>query len=253
MTPTRRHRRRRSSIRCSAPARSGTRAGRRRPRSRQLPSRGVTSTCRSGSSSTPRPTRANAPTWRRSTPRSCRSSTALWWTEAGPAPSAPARVPWRDRDPGNRATTAHGAEVPVRLLPGRSRDPGVGRPQHPQPVLHDRGRGGDRHGRGRRRARLPGLPVRRSRAVREGRQAQVRLQLRGRAGAGRRVQRTRPDRPRRPLRHVRQGGGRDAHERHAHAAHPGQGGRLCEPSGPNRASSDSAAAGWSSGDPEPSR
>ena len=82
---------------------------------------------------------------------------------SGPAPGAAARVPRRDRDPGHRAATAHGPEVAVHLLPGRSRDPRVGGPQHPQPLLHDRRGGGHRRARRRGRAHLPGLPVRRSR------------------------------------------------------------------------------------------
>ena len=73
-SPTRRRRRRRrSSTRCSAPARSGTRAGRRPPRSRPRPSRGATSTSSAGSCSTRRPTRASATTSPPSTPSSCRS------------------------------------------------------------------------------------------------------------------------------------------------------------------------------------
>ena len=62
----------------------------------------------------------------------------------GQAPGAAARVARRDRDPGDRAAAAHGAEEPVHLFPGRRRDPRVGRPQHPQPLVHARRRGGDR-------------------------------------------------------------------------------------------------------------
>ena len=53
--------------------RSGTRAGRPRPRCPRRPSRGATSTSSAGSSSTPTRIPANATTWPSSTPRSCRS------------------------------------------------------------------------------------------------------------------------------------------------------------------------------------
>ena len=80
------------------------------------------------------------------------------------------------------------------LLPGRGRDPRDRRRQHPEPQLLDRGRGEHRL-RGRLgRAVLARRSLRRARAVREGPQAQVRLQLRRRQGAADRVDEGSPDR-----------------------------------------------------------
>ncbi len=121
----------------------------------------------------------------------------------GHAPGAAARVAGRDRDPRDRAPAALEPAHPLHLLPGRRRGAGVGRAEHPQPLVHDRRGDGDRHGGGRRRDLLPGLPLRRPRPVREGRQARVRLQLRRRARPDRRLRREDPDGARRAVGHLR--------------------------------------------------
>jgi arylsulfatase A-like enzyme len=76
---------------------------------------------------------------------------------------------------------------PLRVLPGCCGGPGVGRGQHPKPQLQHRCRG---ERRGRRLVRCPLFPrcaLRRSRALRQGPEAEVRLQVRRRQGADRRV------------------------------------------------------------------
>ena len=153
---------------------------------------------------------------------------ALWWTEAGALPGAAARVAWRARDPRHRAAAAVEAALALRLLPRRRGGPGVGRPEHPQPLVHDRRRGRDRDAGGRRRHLLAGLALRRPRPLRQGRQAEVRLQLGRRARADRRVGAGRPDRPRRPFGLVREGERGTAVGRDAHAAHPRREGRRGE-------------------------
>src|SRR5690242_6064064 len=59
--------------------------------------------------------------------------------------------------------------------PGHRRGPGVGRAEHQEPLVHDRGRGHDRQPGCRRGAVRPRGPVRRACAVCQGRQAQVLL------------------------------------------------------------------------------
>ena len=142
-------------------------------------------------------------------------------------------------------------------FPGTSTTPAalrsrVGRAEHPQPLVHDRGRGHDRHRGGRRRPVRPWLAVRRPRPVHQGRQAQVRLQLGRRVRADRRVDRADPDRPRRAVGLVREGGGRDADRGDAHPAHrrPTVGEARSRPS---RASSRSPAKGSTSARTAPSR
>ena len=108
---------------------------------------------------------------------------------------------------------------PVRLLPGRGRGAGDGRGQHPQSQLQRRRRGG-RRVRGRRRgAVLPRGPLRRPRPVRQGPQAQVRLQLRRQQRADGRVHQGGPDRPGAAVGRLREGGRRHAHHRDAVAVH----------------------------------
>ncbi len=137
-------------------------------------------------------------------------------------PGAAARGSQRARDPHHRAPAAVQATEPVHVLPGWLGDPRVGRPEHPQPLLHDCGRGHDRHRGGGRRAVLARIALRRPRAVHQGPQAQVRVQLGRSGGADRRVHRAGPDRPRRPIGIVRARGRCDAGAGHAHAPHPRQ-------------------------------
>ena len=84
--------RRRSSTRCSARARSGTRAGRPSRPTRRSPA-GATSTTTSGSSTTPTSTARSCTTSPRSSPTSC----ASWSTSGSPRPARTAR---------SRSTTA---------------------------------------------------------------------------------------------------------------------------------------------------
>ena len=82
------------------------------------------------------------------------------------------------RNPHYRTAAADQAAQSLRVLPRHRRGARVGRAEHPQPLLHHRGRGHHRQrGCGRRPVRARG-PVRRPRPVRQGRQAQVLLQLR---------------------------------------------------------------------------
>ncbi len=84
-------------------------------------------------------------------------------------PGASARVARRDRDPRRRAAPALEPTHALHLLPGRRGGTGVGRAEHPEPLVHDRRGDGDRHGGGRRRDLLAGLTLRWSRPVRQGR------------------------------------------------------------------------------------
>ena len=173
-----------------------------------------------------RTTRASATTSPSEHPEKLQELIALWWAEAGTYSALPLEIRGAIEILGDRAAAALEAARPLRLLPGRRRGAGVGRAEHPQPLVHDRRRG---------RRSTPteaggvlfsqGVALRRPRPLRQGRQAQVRLQLRRRARAGRRVDRADPDRPRRPLGVVRAGGRRDAGRGHAHPPHPRRGGR----------------------------
>jgi arylsulfatase A-like enzyme len=108
--------------------------------------------------------------------------------------------------------------------PGTAEVPRVGRAEHPQPLLHDRGGGYPRH-RGRLRGAVrPRRPVRRARALRQGPHAQVLLQLRRRPGADRRVGRAAAGRPRGPVGLLRARGRLDAGRGHPHPAHGRPGG-----------------------------
>ena len=144
-TPTRDTARRRSSTRCSARGRSGTRAGR-PPRSMPAaPERGATSPAALGAlrhrgrpERVPRPRRA-------SSPEKLQELIALWWAEAGKYGA----LPLESRDAieilGTERPQLSQAARPLHLLPGLRGDPRVGRAEHPQPLVHDRRRGEDRH------------------------------------------------------------------------------------------------------------
>jgi len=115
--------------------------------------------------------------------------------EGGPNGS----VNGRCRDPHDRAAATLQATQPLRLLPGWLRDSRIGRAQHPQPLLHDRGRGQHRHRGGRGRPVRPRLAVRWSCPLHQGPQTQIRLQLCRPRRADRGIDRTGPDRSRRAL------------------------------------------------------
>ena len=172
---------RRSSTRWAAPGRSGTRAGR-RPRSRRpLPTCGRTTPSSAGSCSTPTKTpRECHDLAGASSRRSCRSSSQLWWAQAGQYGALPLEnrdaleILTTDRPqltkPRNRYVYYPGcAEVPESVAPNiRNRSYTVA-----VEVDH-------RHRGGRRGPVRPRVPVRRPRPLHQGRQAQVRLQLGGR-------------------------------------------------------------------------
>ena len=89
----------------------------------------------------------------------------------------------------------------------------------------------------------PRGPVRRPRPLHQGRQAQVRLQLRRRHRADRRVDRAAPDRPRGRLGLLRARGRLDARRRHPDPPRGRAGGRARAASRPSRASSPSPGRG----------
>ena len=86
----------------------------------------------------PRPRRAAAGA-------GCRSSSRC----GGPRPGQYQALPLESRgalgDPDTPRPAALQAPQPLRVLPGLRRGAGVGGAEHPQPLVHDRGRGRDRH------------------------------------------------------------------------------------------------------------
>ena len=138
----------------------------------------ASSTRTAGSCSTPTRTAPRPTTWPTSTPRRWRSSRRCGCEEAGKYNVLPLndldasyRVPRR-----SSITVAVPAERPVHLLPGHLRGPGALGRQHPRRLVQDPGRGRV-HRRRRGRDLRPGLALRRPLAVRQGRQAHLRLQL----------------------------------------------------------------------------
>ena len=234
-TPRPRPARRRSSIRCSAPGRSGTRAGRR-----------------------PRVSPAAPGAWAdfaqqrwelfdtENDPSECHDLADRAPGEAAGAhravvgrgrrvPGAAARVPRCPRHPPDPPPAALEGPQPVRLLPGLRRGTGVGVAEHPQPLVHDRGRA-----RGRRRPKRAACSSPRGRAsvgtplyLKDG-DAQVRLQLRRRVRTDGRIERAATHRSRRRVGVLRQGGRRDADRGHADAAHPRPGRRIGADQDPTR-------------------
>ena len=136
----------------------------------------------------------------------------------GPVRGPAAGEPQCPRDHHHRPAAADQAAEPVRVLSRLRRGPRVGRAEHPQPLVHGRGRGHHRHP-GRRRGPVrPRGPVRRPCPVHQGRQAQVRLQLRRRRRADRRVGRAAAHRPHGRLGLLRARGRLDARRGHPHPA-----------------------------------
>ena len=90
-----------------------------------------------GSCSIPKPTPPSATIWPQH-PDRLQELIALWWN--WPVSTGPCRSrTGASRDPPHRASPDRKAPQPLRLLPGRRRGSGVGRPQHSQPLVHDRG------------------------------------------------------------------------------------------------------------------
>ncbi len=84
---------------------------------------------------------ASATTWPAQHPEKLQELIALWWAQAGQYNA----LPLENRDAIEILTTerpaADQAAQPLRLLPRQRRGARVGRAEHPQPLLHDRGRG----------------------------------------------------------------------------------------------------------------
>ena len=118
-----------SSTRCSAPGRSGTRAGRRSPRTRASPA-GATSTTTPGSSTTPTSTGPSCTT----SPPSTRTSSGSWWRSGSPRPAPTPRSRsttgprWRSCRP--RVRSSPPRVRGTRTSPAPPRSPN-GRPQTP--------------------------------------------------------------------------------------------------------------------------
>ena len=117
----------------------------------------------------------------------------LWWEEAGRYQALPLEDRDVVRDPDHRPSAALETPQSLCVLPGWRRGARVRRAEHPQPLVLDRGRGHDRHGGGGRRPVRARVAVRRPRAVHQGRQAQVRLQLGRPRGPANRIDSARPD------------------------------------------------------------
>ena len=119
--------RRRSSTRCSARGRSGTRAGRRRRPCPRRPTPGATSRSQRWElfNTDHRPQRVPRP--RRAGARAPAGADRHVVGRGRQVPGAAARDAQRDRDPDNAAPRALQAAHPVRLPPGRRGDPRVRR------------------------------------------------------------------------------------------------------------------------------
>ena len=168
---------RRSSTRCSARARSGTRAGRPSRPIRRSPA-GATSTTTSGSSTTPTSTASELHNLAAEQPDKLRELVNIWFSEAG----ANGAFPLDDRSPVEILITPRpqltAAAEPLRVLPGRRRGARVAGGQHAEPLVRDR-RARRHPGAGSRgRALRARLAVRRPRALRQGQPAPLRQQLR---------------------------------------------------------------------------
>ena len=144
----------------------------------------------------------------------------LWYSQAGMFKGLPHRRP----DPGRDH------QQPTRPQMSKPRDRYIYYPdcaevpetivgQHPEPLVHHRGRGDHRHARGGRRAVLARRAIRRSLPVHQGRQAQVRLQLRRPVRPGGRVGRRCPDRQAHPVGGLRPRGHGHAGSRHGDPVH----------------------------------
>ena len=118
-----------SSTRCSAPGRSGTRAGRPSPRIRASPA-GATSTTTPGSSTTPTSTGPSCTT----SPPSTRTSSGSWWRCGSPRPARTGRsrstTGRRWRSCGPRVRSSRPRARATRTSPAPPRSPN-GRPSTP--------------------------------------------------------------------------------------------------------------------------
>ncbi len=176
-------------------------------------------------------------------PEKLQELVALWWAEAGKYGA----LPLESRDaigiliaPRPQLSKPRDRYV---VLPGLRGGAGVGHAEHPESLVRRRGRAEDRLAGGKRRPVLTGLTVRRPRALPEGRQVQVRLQLGRRVRTDRRVDKARADRRVRALGGVRKGRRRDADRGHAQPLHRRREGRRRRRSRPSRASSRWQAKG----------
>ena len=206
-TPTRRRRRRRSSTRCSAPARSGTRAGRPPRRSRPRRSRGATSTSSAGSSSTPTTDPSECHDLAAEHPDKLQELIALWWAEAGTYQALPLESRGAHRDPRHRSgRSCRGRAPATSTTPAAPRCPSRSRRTSAtarytiaaEVEIDTAEAGGVIFSQG---SRFGGHAL----YVKDGK-LEVRLQLGRRARPDGRVRREGPDGPRRPLGHLRAGG-----------------------------------------------
>ena len=156
-------------------------------------SRGATSTSSAGSSSTPTTTRASATTWPTEHPEQAAGADRALVGRGGPLPGAAARVARRARDP-RRPSGPQLSRPRTRYVyyPGGAEIPESVAPEHPQPLVHDRGRGRGRDAGGRaacssRRARASAA----TRSTSKDGQLQLRLQLDRRARPDDRVRTSR--------------------------------------------------------------
>ena len=215
------------------------------------PDRGVISTSRTGSCSIPSPIRARCTDLAEKHPEKLQELVALWWAEAGRLQALPLESRSAIEILGTDAA-AHGTEVPYIYYPG-----GAELPESVAPNIRNRSytiaAEVEIETEGAEGVLAPKAPGSAVIALRQGRQAHLRLQLRGRARPGGRVRRDRPNRSRRALRHFdKEGDGMPTQGTH-HASHPGQGRWVGNRSKPSRASSGLAAVAWSSVAPGPSR
>ena len=111
--------RRRRSSRCSARARSGTRAGRRWPSTRRRRRTGATSPRTAGSCTTPKPIAPRCTTWPAGTPRRSGS----WWTSGTTRRAGITASRWTTA-PRSRSCSRSGRSSP-RPAPGTSTPAGI--------------------------------------------------------------------------------------------------------------------------------
>ena len=104
-------------------------------------SRGATSTSSAGSCSTPTTDPSECHDLAEQHPDKLQELIALWWAEAGKYQALPLESRGARRDP-RRPSGRSSPSRATRYIyyPGRRRGARVGRAEHPQPLVHDRGR-----------------------------------------------------------------------------------------------------------------
>ena len=214
-----------SSTRCSARGRSGTRAGRRRPRCPAAPDSWGDFHQQRWELFDTEADPSECHDLAEQHPEKLQELIALWWAEAGKYQALPlesrgaVEILTTERPQLSKPRTRYvyypgGAEMPESVAPNiRNRSYTIAAEME----IETPEAGGVIFSQG---SRFGGHAL-----YVHGRQAQVRLQLDRRARADRRVRRDDPDRPRRPLGLVRARGRHDAHPGHAQPPHPRPEGR----------------------------